>query len=318
MDVERTRQLVDETVGGYKGIARRVTDGQLTRVRRGVVTRPGEWSPDQALRLRIEAAAPVLNGGTWFSHRSAALIHGLPLLLAGPEPVEVIRTMGGHGNRSRHLHARAAALADEDVMWVGGLPVTGLARTVVDLARSLPFPQAVMVADHALRLGVSQEDLLARLSEGRGQRKAERAILFADGAAESPPESESRARIALAGLPVPEIQVELFTDTGEFIARPDFYWRGKRLAGEYDGEGKYTGAYGVTPLDAIRNEKRRHAALEEHGYAVLRWDRTTLRQPGEFERRVRTALPAVPGCRRTRPEAACETNARLTTVRSHN
>lgn len=294
MDVERTRQLVGETVGGYKGIARRVTDGQLTRVRRGAVTRPDELSPEQSLRLRIEAAAPVLNGGTWFSHRSAALIHGLPVLLAGAETVEVVRTLGGHGNRSRHLHARAAVLADQDVMWVDGLPVTSVARTVVHLARSLSFPQAVMVADHALRLGVSREDLLALLGEGRGQRKAERAILFADGAAESPPESESRARIALAGLPVPEIQVELFTNTGEFIARPDFYWRGKRLAGEYDGEGKYTGEYGVTPLDAIRKEKRRHAALEEHGYAVVRWDRRTLRQPGEFERRIRIALASRP------------------------
>lgn len=294
MTIERTRQLVDTTVGGYAGIARLVTTGELTRVRRGVVRRPDELSPDQALRQRIEAAAPALNAGTWFSHRSAALIHGLPLLLAGSELVEVVRTMGGHGNRSRHLLARAAALDEDEVEWVDGLPVTSLTRTVVDLARILPFPQGVMVTDRALRLGADRDALLGRVGQGKGYRKAERAIAFADAAAESPPESESRARIALAGLPVPEIQVELFTGTGEFIARPDFYWRGKRLAGEYDGDGKYTGEYGLSPLEAVRNERRRQAALEEHGYGVVRWDRTTLRQPGELERRVRFALAGRP------------------------
>lgn len=80
-----------------------------------------------------------------------------------------------------------------------------------------------MITDRALQLGLTHDDLLAGLSVGRGRRKAARAVLFADSASESPPESESRARITAAGLELPEIQVDVFTADGDCIARSDFY-----------------------------------------------------------------------------------------------
>lgn len=294
MNVIPTRQLVGGTRCGYTQLARQVRAGELVRLRRGMVAKRATLTPEERLRQAIEAVAPVLRRGTWFSHRSAALIHGLPVMVRTDDRVEVVRTFGGHGNSSRHLRARAAVLGPDDATWVDGLPVTSITRTVLDLVRTLPFPEAVMATDAALRLGVDREELLAGLDSGRGCRKAERAIMFADPASESPAESESRARIALAGLPVPEIQAVIRTSSGMFVARVDFLWRGKKLIGEYDGEGKYAGEYGRAPVEEIEQEKERQAALEAEGYFVLRWGKKVLRQPGELERRVQRALAARP------------------------
>ncbi len=163
---------MDSIAGGYGGLARMVNRGELVRVRRGVVAQPGQRPAEQVLRQRIEAAAPFLGGGTWFSHRSAAVIHGMPVLIRGGQPlIEVIRTMGGHGNRSRHLHARAAMVDADEATWVDGLPVTSLTRTVLDLVKTLPFPEAVMVTDHALRLGLTRTGLIAGVGEGKGAPK---------------------------------------------------------------------------------------------------------------------------------------------------
>ncbi|MFT3971335.1 MAG: hypothetical protein QM695_13920 [Micropruina sp.] len=290
MTVLPTQQLLGATKGGYARLARQVQSGELVRLRRGMVAENTVLTPSESLRRSLQASAPFLRRGTWFSHRSAALIHGLPVFIRAGDLVEVVRTFGGHGNTSRHLRARAARMVPGEGTWVDGLPVTTLTRTVLDLVRTLPFIEAVMVADAALRLGADRDELLGGVGDGRGCRKAERALMFADPASESPAESESRARIAVAGLPVPEIQAVIRTSDGQFVARVDFHWRAKKVIGEYDGEGKYTGQYGTTPLDAIEQEKERQAALEAEGYLVLRWGRKVLRQPGELERRIRRAL----------------------------
>lgn len=296
MEVQPTRELLENMRSGsaYADIARRVRSGDLVRLRRGAVRERADLTPDESLRLAIDATARVIHHGTFFSHRSAALLLGLPVFLRNDTLVEVVRTMGGHATTTTRLHARAAVLQPEDEHCIDGLPVTSLTRTTLDLVRTLPFAQAVMVADAALRLGANRDVLLGRLQPGRGCRMAERALLFADAASESAGESESRAVIAGAGLPVPELQVEIRDGRGHFVARPDFLWRGKRVVGEYDGEGKYSGAFGVAPSQAFRLEKERQAALEGLGYFVLRWDKHVLRTPGELARRVRRTLASRP------------------------
>jgi hypothetical protein len=55
-----------------------------------------------------------------------------------------------------------------DATQVDGLPVTSLFRTTCDLTRRLPFPEAVMVADAALRSGLDRGELVQRVVGGRG------------------------------------------------------------------------------------------------------------------------------------------------------
>ena len=108
------------------------------------------------------------------------------------------------------------------------------------------------------------------------------AVQLADPNAESPLESKSRGRVFLAKLPMPELQVEVWTGIGNF--RVDFYWPQFRLIGEADGRVKYTDS------DVLWREKRRQLALEAQGYQVMRWsweDVTTGRDA--WLRRLRTA-----------------------------
>ena len=44
-----------------------------------------------------------------------------------------------------------------------------------------------------------------------------------------------------AGLPTPELQVEVLDQHGRFVARGDFGYRRQRVIGEFDGKIKYTG-----------------------------------------------------------------------------
>jgi len=63
----------------------------------------------------------------------------------------------------------ALPLQADEVVMVGGIAVTSLARTVLDLACQLPMDRAVAIGDAALRCGVRDTDL-PRLLERAGRR----------------------------------------------------------------------------------------------------------------------------------------------------
>lgn len=76
-------------------------------------------------------------------------------------------------------------------------------------------------------------------------------------------------RSVLRGLPLPECN-EWVVGHGRGGIRPDFLWRRHRLAGEADGQVKYTNPYGP-PERALVEEKARQLRLEEAGLVVVRW-----------------------------------------------
>lgn len=191
----------------------------------------------------------------------------------------------------RLLQAAPAILDDDDTDLIDGLPSTSLRRTVTDLARRLSFPDAVAVVDAALRCGVVREDLAT--PNGYGHARAAQAVAFGDPASESFGESHSRARMRLANIPIPRLQVDQFSAGGRFLGRPDFDW-GDGIIGEYDGGSKYDGTYGDDPRAVIEAEKQRQQAFVDQGYCVVRWCWKDLQSPGLVESRIRRALAARP------------------------
>lgn len=210
------------------------TDGELHRARRQgrlVALRPGAYLPADDDRLgdqesrhavtALAAAARLAGDDGVLSHASAAALHGLPLW--GVPLTRAHLTRGGvaGGRRSAHLHVHRAPLAPEDVVEVDGVRVTGPARTVVDLARTLPFTQAVSVADAAMHAElVGPEALAEALARGgrrRGGPAARRVLAFADGRAYGPGESRSRVAMHRAGLPEPVLQHEIRDRCGRFV-----------------------------------------------------------------------------------------------------
>ncbi len=293
----------------HAAIRRAVAKGTLVRLRRGRYrrARPSDtlpipqW-PDGEAELRhrylLRAALPFAPG-TVASHHSAAILHGLPMPNRILGKVSMLRPGSGQGTCTSTRQLRRAALPASDIVEIGGIPATSLPRTVIDVARTLPFADAVPVVDAALHAAPSPDllrsTLLAQLAHRQsGNAAARRAVLFADSRAESPGESRCRAAFELAGLPIPELQFEITNAEGEFVARTDFRWPGLPLVGEYDGMVKYRGDGAGS---ALWDEKRREDRIRELGWDMVRFIHTDLADLGRLRARLQQAFQRTSGRR---------------------
>lgn len=153
------------------------------------------------------------------------------------------------------------------------MPVTSIARTVTDLARTAPFRSGVVVADSALHarkttaaeLGAA----LAGCAHWPGSGRAREVTVFADGRSESPFESISRVAFRDGGLPPPDLQVWVGGENGP-VGRVDFLWREFATIAEADGALKYADP------DRARLQLRRDAGLREAGFEVVHFSWTEL------------------------------------------
>lgn len=270
-------------------------DGRLLKLRRGAYALPDDaGAADRHLRL-VRATLDLVDPGNVLSHVSAGVIHGLPIPRDRLDVVTMTRRTSGHANSRTSLRVFDSVLEDDEVTLVDGLPVTGIARTVLDLARTLDYPLAVAVADAALKAGLARAELLAGIGRHprlHGRRKAHRAAEFADPRAESPAESVSRVQMARYGIPEPEPQFQVIGAGGVVVARTDFGWEDWRLVGEIDGKWKYGELLrpGQRPEDAIMDEKRREELIRESGYWIVRWDWALAMNGPRLAERIRRAM----------------------------
>lgn len=256
--------------------------GELARVRRGVYVASSELDQltiDERYILRIHATAQSISPRSTFSHDSAAAIWGLPTI--GPWSTRIHVTDGiTDGGRSRGEVHRHSLPADEHATVLGGVRVTSLARTLVDIACSTDFARSVAMIDATLArtssTGISRDSLLRLLEELKpraGSRKGQAAIEFADGRSDSPLESLSRVQMRMLGLPAPQLQVP-FHDRDGLIGIADFYWPELGLVGEADGAAKYSGTNSPSGDEAgavVLREKRREDRLRAVTRRFARW-----------------------------------------------
>lgn len=128
---------------------------------------------------------------------------------------------------------------------IDGVLVTDRLRTAWDLGRRLTLWDAVVAVDALARVPKPGEPprfdpfalLDRRLAEpgARNSLRLDRVVALADPRAESPMETRMRLAFVLRGLR-PEVQYELRTASGLFVARVDLAFPGAKLAVEYDGE----------------------------------------------------------------------------------
>ena len=201
-DLLHTSRLL---ASGYSAdeIRRLLRRGDLVRVRRGAYVRsPGELTAEESHHRLVQAALRQHAAPVVVSHQSAAVLHGLPVWAAALDAVHLTRPRTGGGKVRGGVELHASALRACDVTEVGGLLVTTLARTVVDLARNLPVDQAVSAGDAALRQGLPPSDLVQVLVGCRGWPgvgRARRVIGLLDG------RSESVGRLLRPGQEVGEV-----------------------------------------------------------------------------------------------------------------
>lgn len=246
---------------------------ELVRLRQGVYVDANLYSAaDVARRTALAVAAERLRtrADLVAVGRTSALVQGLPVLGASPRLQLVERKQV----RPDH-HGRSRLVVEADVDEVHGVPVTGLARTATDVART-GFAAGVITADAALRRGLERDELELAVDLSRrwpGRLTALAVAEFADRRAESALESLGRARFHEHDLPPSELQVWIADADGPF-ARVDHCWDEHRTIAEADGALKYD-----APA-VLFEEKQREDRLREAGFEVVRytWDEI-LRRP---------------------------------------
>jgi len=252
-------------------VANEVRSGRWERATHGVyVAAKGpddETSFDRDRRFALARIAGIdrrLTARHWFSHASAALVWGLPVVRM-PTTTHVLGVRPAGGARTAGITSHTGRTDDSELTVAAGVPVTSVARTVADCLATLPPAHGLVIADAALHRGLPRADLeaaVAALPARRGSARARAVLAIADDGAESPGESMARFVVVRDGLPLPTTQVPVATRLGTFWS--DFGWAQWHVLVEYDGQQKYGSATNLF------DEKRRHDALVEAGERVIR------------------------------------------------
>ena len=146
---------------GPAAVQWRLRRGDLERVHQGVYRVAGSRrTVEQAILAACLAAGP----DALASHATAAELHGLP---AGGSGTHVTVPWERRTRVQGLMLHRVARLDRVDIVMKRGVPVTSVARTIIDLAAELSPGRLEEVLDHALAARmVSLEQLRYRLSSG--------------------------------------------------------------------------------------------------------------------------------------------------------
>ncbi len=242
---------------------------------------------------------------------AASALHGAPWV----DPGVVIEVAGVARRSQKGLATRAEYIADEEVTWRAGLPITSRVRTAFDLGRHCGRSEALARLDALMwnqRFSVDDVVQLAdQRRRARGIRQLRELLPLVDGGAASPRESGIRLCLHDGGFPRPQTQVPVLSGSRP-VAFLDMGWQQYEVAVEYDG-------------DHHRKDRKQYVKdiarlrmLEEMGWIVIRviaedspakWlaavaaalrrrgcESTSCARPGEPPRPIRVAAPPdVPG-----------------------
>ena len=252
------RQLLDAGLS-TAGIARRLRAGRMRRLHRGVYL----VSPFP-LEHTGEMAAVLATPGGALSHRSAGHLWGAVPPAARPRSIEV--SVVGHRGRLPGITVhRVSRLGDDERTRRHGIPITTVARTLVDLAGVLAPRDLELAAARVERAGLitleSIEGLPNKYPAQPGIAVLQAVLRRPGGPALTHSDAEEvfLALVREGELPPPECNVSI----GRY--QVDFLWRAEGVVVEVDGY-EYHAA-----RERFENDRRRDADLEAAGLTVVRF-----------------------------------------------
>jgi very-short-patch-repair endonuclease len=284
--------VVQARAGGQHGIVKRKQVREAGLSRREIERRIGAgWLVRQydgvyavghtALTYHSHLIAAVYACGDegLASHRAGGKLWGI---LRGSQPIEVTAPRSREPKKGFILH-RSRLIHPEDRALIDNIPVTSLARTLVDLADVLPEERLANAVNEAEMKGLFDlrqvERVLERLPGRKGRHKLNRVL-----AAYRPVQPFFRSRnerfvhglCREHGLPTPRV------NTWVHSQEVDFYWPEAGLALEFDG-----GAVHRT-TKAFYEDRERDRALAAKGIHVVR--ATDRDNPAALAKELKTIL----------------------------
>jgi very-short-patch-repair endonuclease len=238
--------------------------------------------------IDIDAVVHAKAGWLWSRRRgvvagfSAAALHGSRWV----DDRQVVQLIHDNRRNPPGIQTHRDRIEDDEIVRLGGIPVTSPARTALDFGCWYPTMTAVAGIDalaRAIDIEAADVELLARRYAGRrGIARARQAVDLFDSGAQSPKESWLRVLLIQAGLPRPRTQIPVRDEFGNPFAYLDMGWEDVKVAVEYDGEQHRSdrGQY--------RWDLRRLEMLQRLGWIIVRVVADD--RPTEIISRVRAAL----------------------------
>ena len=238
--------------------------------------------------------ARAMPDGQFFSHVTGAFLHGLPL----PQRFREVnwldvstmnRSLRRTGNGVKgHLASSVARIVHLEV-----LPVASAVDVWCQLSTSLTVDELVIMGDALVRREdppATMSELTAAVARRSGQpgtKRLRQALTLVRPRTDSPRETMLRLIIVRAGLPEPEVNLELRNRYGAFMAWGDLAYAEYKVLLEYDGE-----VHRVDEKQFHRDVDRLDEIMEE-GWRVIRYNKSHLgARQNEIEAKVRRALLA--------------------------
>lgn len=279
--------------GDASALSRKEADDPFERQRRSRIA-------------RADLYAARLHTGHFFSHHTAASIWEAPLPLefdergniSDGEDLDLHVSASGAipFPRARGIVGHRTLASLTSIRTHDGLRVTSPASTWVALG-TLPLIDLIAAGDYFCRTWRSGygrpeagrpalatiPELQAALEAGR-RRGAERLRTALESVREdswSPRETRVRCILVFAGLPEPQLNIDVFDDRGRFLACVDMAYLAERVAIEY---------LGMLHGHRWAQDVERIAALRAAGWTVIEVTSPLLHKPAELVRRVAAAL----------------------------
>ncbi|SJN40700.1 hypothetical protein FM104_11020 [Microbacterium esteraromaticum] len=257
----------------------------------------------EELLSRVLTYMQVMPAGAFICGRSAAVLRGYPLGAARDrrrkDDLEVGVITPRTAPRGKGVKGRRLAERFVQIEEFKGVPVMTPATMWAMLGRELAQRELTILADaivhiprdsfavrHPERADATLADLQDAIEAGpqKGVARLRAALARARTGSASPLETEYRLDAEDAGLPTPELDVEIRDENGRLLGISEFVYRRYRLIVEIEGD------HHRTSREQWNRDIEKYRAYAEAGWEVVRLTSTHIRGRRTAVGIVRTAL----------------------------
>jgi hypothetical protein len=264
-----------------RSLAVAIREGALVRLRRGFYAPADIYATATSSGKHVQHARAAMagqGGRVALTGISAAALHGFDIYGTSLDVVHLVRLDNGSTRTEAGIvhHGSRQNIEEEPGLYEGMLASIP-ARAVWEVACRSSLEGGVVTADSALHqmpeLKESLDALHDRFALFPGSVKGRTVMRFADGRSDSPGESVTRVQYYRYGIPIPDLQYDVFDERGVLIGTSDYYWDDFRHLGEFDGKIKYQKLLraGESPSDCVFREKRREDAMRADSLGMSRF-----------------------------------------------